>query len=598
VALLEYSPSTHTLETVSIHFFERPEFKSEHLKKSVEPVVHVDPQNKCALLQVYQDFIAVIPFKQQEDDPGKKPYEPSFIMALTQIDRSLRNVIDMCFLHGYYEPTLAILYDPFPTADGKLSQRKDTQCLMIVSFDLQNRIYTCIYKAEGLPYNCWKMYPVPKPTGGILVASMSCLLHLDQVSPGCGVGVNRLSPEESNFSRLQFKQVNLDITLNGCLFQYLENDNGLLILRNGDLFIVQFSREGRFFSSIHLEKVGTSVIPSCSCLMDDKHFFLGSKISDSLLIKYERKRHVEAENNEVDDELLFLETANSTNAGYQFSVVDSLLSLGPIKDFAIGEPSNKSISPDPTRRDLELVLCSGYAKNGALAILSTSIRPNVLSTFDFMDCQQLFSVEIRDFTKYIVISRKHSSMILQTENEEIQQVVRSDFNTTGPTLFATGFDNKILQVTQYSVLLLDADANLIQDVRMNYKIVRYTWSKPYLVLVLENQRVSYFVAKADRLELTEIPSRVNEVATISCSAFYDRNGHFVTIEEYQSKKAQGAKGDAKKDDYFIDDLDRDLYGDSIMEDVQVEETEEKPETRQGKYYCVLYRNNGAVEVKE
>lgn len=46
------------------------------------------------------------------------PYAPSFVLDVSEIDSRIRNVIDMVFLHDYYEPTLAILYQAHPTWTG------------------------------------------------------------------------------------------------------------------------------------------------------------------------------------------------------------------------------------------------------------------------------------------------------------------------------------------------------------------------------------------------------------------------------------------------------------------------------------------------
>lgn len=48
----------------------------------------------------------------------KWPYYPSFIIDLATLDSRIKNVIDMTFLSDYYEPTLAILFQPEQTWTG------------------------------------------------------------------------------------------------------------------------------------------------------------------------------------------------------------------------------------------------------------------------------------------------------------------------------------------------------------------------------------------------------------------------------------------------------------------------------------------------
>ena len=43
---------------------------------------------------------------------------PSYTINMRQIDARLNNIIDIQFLHGYYEPTVLILYEPLKTWPG------------------------------------------------------------------------------------------------------------------------------------------------------------------------------------------------------------------------------------------------------------------------------------------------------------------------------------------------------------------------------------------------------------------------------------------------------------------------------------------------
>lgn len=140
---------------------------------------------------------------------------------------------------------------------------------------------------------------------------------------------------------------NLFLNLNGCVFQYLSKDICLLALRNGDLYVAKFIREGRFVSDIRLERTGTSITPSCSCLIDSSLMFLGSRIGDSLVIKYSpisetaakqssvMEQDVILEEDMLDEDEIFSFSSKERTDGhsrvspYQFSVADSLFTLGP-----------------------------------------------------------------------------------------------------------------------------------------------------------------------------------------------------------------------------------------------------------------------------
>ena len=66
MSLLEWSPETNSIVTVSLHYYERDELRKEFLNKTEKPSVHVDPQQRCAVLNFYNDKLAVLPFRQSD----------------------------------------------------------------------------------------------------------------------------------------------------------------------------------------------------------------------------------------------------------------------------------------------------------------------------------------------------------------------------------------------------------------------------------------------------------------------------------------------------------------------------------------------------
>lgn len=85
-------------------------------------------------MSIYGRKLVVLPFRREnaieESDLGdvkpmthssygmKAPILPSYMILLKDLNERIDNIIDIQFLHGYYEPTLLILYEPVKTFPG------------------------------------------------------------------------------------------------------------------------------------------------------------------------------------------------------------------------------------------------------------------------------------------------------------------------------------------------------------------------------------------------------------------------------------------------------------------------------------------------
>ncbi|CAG8787288.1 5987_t:CDS:2, partial [Acaulospora morrowiae] len=182
------------------------------------------------------------------------PYLPSFVIELSSIQSRIKNVIDMRFLYDYYEPTLAILFEPCQTWPGKLNSNKDTCSLVVVSLDISQKMYPVIYSMDNLPHSCVKLISIPKPVGGILVITANAIIHVDQSSKGIGVSVNGYALSTTDFP-LDRSFEYLGLSLEGSHHVFLDTDEILLALRNGDLCLMKLVKDGRSVSRIELKKV-------------------------------------------------------------------------------------------------------------------------------------------------------------------------------------------------------------------------------------------------------------------------------------------------------------------------------------------------------
>ncbi|TPX33999.1 2-dehydropantoate 2-reductase [Synchytrium microbalum] len=271
MSLVEFSMSRQTLTTVSIHYFEREEFRQGAILERPDPEIRMDPQFRCAIMSFYGDKLAILPFKTDtsgatENDVdakgNKNPVLPSFVIPMSSIDPQVKHVVDMVFLYNYFEPTLAILFEPVQTWTGRLAARRDTKCLIVISLDLSRKQYPVLYRSDHLPYNCEKITAVPAPVGGVIISSPNALIHVDQSStPGVVLAVNGYygmenespqppsielggpqtwildNPLHQSVNISDYKK--LGLSLDASQIHFLNPDTLLVVLRDGRLMNVQ-----------------------------------------------------------------------------------------------------------------------------------------------------------------------------------------------------------------------------------------------------------------------------------------------------------------------------------------------------------------------
>ena len=295
----------------------------------------------------------------------------------------------------------------------------------------------------------------------------------------------------------------------------------ILSLKNGDMYMVYLISDARSVSKFVIEKVGASVITSGIAILSPELFFFGSRLGDSLLVEYHEKtletNHLAPQpakriKLDLDSELygaddIEAETSVSTSRlhSYTFSVRDSLLNVGPIGDFAVGDPAFLSEEfTDKSFRHLEVVACSGYAKNGALSVLQRNVKPQVVTSFDSLgSCYDLWSILVshRDveadpqgFHKFLVISREASTMILEL-GEELRELEKSSFYVSGPTIHAGSIWNQecIIQVYASGIRLLDARCALLQEVPLDkeFYITACSVAGDFALIQLSNDTVRF-----------------------------------------------------------------------------------------------------------
>lgn len=676
LSVVEYDLDTHDLRTLSLHYFEEDEMRGGWTQHFHIPIVRVDPEGRCAIMLVYGRQLVVLPFRRDTalDDgdlvltestitvtsgaPGTKaPVLASYMIHLKDLEEKMDNIIDVQFLHGYYEPTLLILYEPVKTFPGRIAVRRDTCCMVAISLNIQQRVHPVIWSVSNLPMDCTQSIPVRKPLGGTLIFSVNALIYLNQSVPPYGISLNSITDVSTNFP-LKIQE-NVKMNLEGAQASFISADRLVISLKGGELYVLTlYSDSMRSVRSFHFEKAAASVLTTCTCVCGDNYLFLGSRLGNSLLLRFtEKEQHSEYRPTTVDltvpqpskkkrldtlgdwmasdvsdirdlDELEVYGSEAQTSihiASYTFEVCDSLLNIGPCGNISMGEPAflseEFSNNPDP---DIELVTTSGYAKNGALCVLQRSIRPQVVTTFELPGCIDMWMVtggkdsipdENQDPTHaFMILSQQDSTMILQT-GQEINELDQSGFNTLGPTIYAgnLGSNKYIIQVSQMGVRLL-LGTEQIQHIPLDQgsRLIQASTADPYVVLLTEDGRIILLTLREARgqgkLHATR-PNHLNIKPHITAlCAYRDVSGLFSPLlpdtDWHMDPDHLFTQDNIKRE---VDDEDEMLYGEGGI-------SSDKPHS-QGKaaaralpwwqkylnevkatYWVLMSRENGHLEI--
>lgn len=280
LSVVQHDPDTFELKTLSLHYFEEEDIKGGWLGNYHVPILKVDPDNRCAVMVVYGRKLVVLPFRRdssldeievQDVKPmkqtpvqliAKTPVLASYIITLKDLDEKIDNVIDIQFLHGYYEPTLLILYEPVRTFPGRIAVRSDTCTMVAISLNIQQRVHPIIWTVTSLPFDCTQVLPVKKPIGGCLIVAINSLIYLNQSVPPYGVSLNSIADHSTAFPLKP--QDGVKISLDCAQIAFIAADKLVLSLRGGELYVLTLCADSlRCVRSFHFSKAASSVLTCC-----------------------------------------------------------------------------------------------------------------------------------------------------------------------------------------------------------------------------------------------------------------------------------------------------------------------------------------------
>ncbi|XP_061353564.1 cleavage and polyadenylation specificity factor subunit 1 [Gastrolobium bilobum] len=528
ISVLEYDDSIHGLRTSSLHCFEGPEWL--HLKRGREqfargPVVKVDPQGRCGGVLVFDLQMIILKATQagsglvgEDDALGSggavtAHIESSYMISLRDLD--MRHVKDFTFVHGYIEPVMVILHERELTWAGRVSWKHHTCTISALSISTTLKQHPLIWSAANLPHDAYKLLAVPSPIGGVLVIGANTI-HYHSQSASCALALN--SYAVSLDSSQEMPRSSFNVELDAANATWLLNDVALLSTKTGELLLLTLVYDGRVVQRLDLSKSKASVLSSGITTIGNSLFFLASRLGDSMLVQFSCGSGVSMLSSNLKEEVgdieadapsakrlrrspsdalqdmvsgeelsLYGSAPNRTESAqktFSFAVRDSLINVGPLKDFSYGLRINADANATGIAKqsNYELVCCSGHGKNGSLCVLRQSIRPEVITEVELPGCKGIWTVYHKstrthnadsskladdddEYHAYLIISLEARTMVLETADLLSEVTESVDYYVQGKTLAAGNLfgRRRVIQVYERGARILDGSF-MTQDV--------------------------------------------------------------------------------------------------------------------------------------
>ncbi|CAD5226198.1 unnamed protein product [Bursaphelenchus xylophilus] len=646
LSIVNFNPATQSLNTLSLHSYEDEILKDGFTKVASTPIVRVDPVNRCAAMLVYGRHLAILPFYETTSK-----YLQSYTLSLRSLDVRLENIIDMVFLHGYYEPTLLLVYEPLRTTAGRAVIRYDTVCILAVSLNLKDQLHAVVWNLSGLPMTINQAVSIPQPVGGVCLFGANEIVYLNQSVPPCGISLNSNADDFCRFPLNDMKS--MKITLDACSAVGISESELLVASRKGKLYYLKMDVDiSNAVRSVRFEPIHDVSLPYTLSYWDEGIVFLGSRLGDSQLLRYSRE-HMNANgtepvnkqskmNDEEDDEFLYggndkkeTEEVEEAKITLKVEVLHQLLNVGPCKGIRSCNANTVSNEFKENPRDFlfDLVTLSGHEQNSSLCFFQRTVRP-IIQQSDALgsEAAQLWTVGRRDDDshKYLIVSYDRATSVLEISNDNVENVEQSAFFTKETTIYVGELLNGriYVQICSMSIVLISDDTEQPLDVirlDSNFPVASASVVDPFVLLLTQNGKLLYYRFDSNLMRLVSIDMgkvENQEKSAITAACIYkDCSGLFrmseggggsaIEEKEYQEEEEKDA-GIAV--DENMDDEDALLYGESVVSEVVQDkkrrhsEIEAQPSTKPinfelpdpnsifPAYWVVLARENGHTSI--
>ncbi|XP_073220411.1 cleavage and polyadenylation specificity factor subunit 1 isoform X2 [Cicer arietinum] len=415
----------------------------------------------------------------------------------------------------YIEPVMVILHERELTWAGRVSWKHHTCMISALSISTTLKQHPLIWSAVNLPHDAYKLLAVPSPIGGVLVIGANTI-HYHSQSASCALALNSYAVSVDNSQEMPRSSFNVE--LDAANATWLLNDVALLSTKTGELLLLTLIYDGRVVQRLDLSKSKASVLSSGVTTIGNSLFFLASRLGDSMLVQFSSGSGVSMLSSNLKEEVgdfdvdassakrmrrspsdtlqdmvsgeelsLYGSATNRTESAqksFSFAVRDSLINVGPLKDFSYGLRINADANATGIAKqsNYELVCCSGHGKNGSLCVLRQSIRPEVITEVELPGCKGIWTVYHKstrslnadsskladdedEYHAYLIISLESRTMVLETADLLSEVTESVDYYVQGKTLAAGNLfgRRRVIQVYERGARILDGSF-MTQDV--------------------------------------------------------------------------------------------------------------------------------------
>lgn len=445
-----------------------------------------------------------------------------------------------------------------------------------------------IWSAVNLPHDAYKLLALPSPIGGVLVIGANTI-HYHSQSASCALALNSYAVPPDNSQEMPRSSFNVELDATNAT--WLLNDVALLSTKTGELLLLTLIYDGRVVQRLDLSKSKASVLSSGITAIGNSMFFLASRLGDSMLVQFSYGSGVsmlssglteEVGDYDVDASLakrlrmspsdtlqdmvsgeelsLYGSAPNRTESAqksFSFAVRDSLINVGPLKDFSYGLRINADANATGIAKqsNYELVCCSGHGKNGSLCVLRQSIRPEVITEVELPGCKGIWTVYHKstrshnadsskladdedEYHAYLIISLESRTMVLETADLLSEVTESVDYYVQGKTLAAGNLfgRRRVIQVYERGARILDGSF-MTQDVSFgasnsessygseNALALSVSIADPYVLLRMSDGSVRLLVGDPSTctISVTSPASfESSKGSVLSCTLYHDK----------------------------------------------------------------------------